>query len=462
MYTLFRGFSKKEHQVAIVYDKDTGYTLMKPMYDDYFGYKVQKKVGKRTIEDFVPTAKRIDAFASHKKESYNRVDFFNTIGMIDTLAFSGCKNVEVVSYEGVDYHDKDTLIASLLENGVDCSLNLFEGSKIDVSFPCISYTSADDIPITPNTLEGFGAKITKQLHFKTMKQGKIIFDGEITTIPNSAFQGQSRLTSFVIPGSVTKIEKYAFQKCTGLTSIVIPEGVTYVGGYAFDGCSNVSSLIIGDSVTRIDAGAFYNNTKLADVTVGVALTEVSNKIENGTSTYQYPFDGCPNIKTLTYKEGCTNIVNTRIQSISVLNLPSTATKIASAAFRNCDALTTVDFPDSITTFGENSFSYCDGFETITLPDNVSNIANGVFSNCPKLASVVYRGKTYTNYYELMAAFEANDVICGTTAFSLTALDMSNPTPVLGSMFLYTSSDNEIITPTTSTGWGANIVGNVIE
>lgn len=406
MYTLFRGFSKKEHQVAIVYDKDTGYTLMKPMHDDYFGYKVQKKVGKRTIEDFVPTAKRIDAFASHKKESYNRVDFFNTIGMIDTLAFSGCKNVEVVSYEGVDYHDKDTLIASLLENDVDCSLNLFEGSKIDVSFPCISYTSADDIPITPNTLEGFGAKITKQLHFKTMKQGKIIFDGEITTIPSYAFNGQSRLTSFVIPGSVTRIDDYAFRGCTGLTSIIIPEGVTYL-----------SSTV---------------------------------------------FDACPNIKTLTYQEGCTNILNTNIQSLSVLNLPSTATKISSEAFSNCDALTTVDFPNSITTFGENSFSYCDGFETITLPDNVSNIANGVFSNCPKLASVVYRGKTYTNYYELMAAFEANDVICGTTAFSLTALDMSNPTPVLGSMFLYTSSDNEIITPTTSTGWGANIVGNVIE
>ena len=75
----------------------------------------------------------------------------------------------------------------------------------------IWYTSSDSSVVTPYKTNGFGANIISN----TYKNGKgvIKFDGNVTTIGESAFYRCKALTSIIIPNSVTTIGESAFTGC---------------------------------------------------------------------------------------------------------------------------------------------------------------------------------------------------------------------------------------------------------
>jgi len=62
------------------------------------------------------------------------------------------------------------------------------------------------------------------------------------SIPESAFQGCSNLTSVTIGNSVTSLERDAFNSCSSLTSITIPNSVTSIGYSAFN-CKNLATVV---------------------------------------------------------------------------------------------------------------------------------------------------------------------------------------------------------------------------
>ena len=82
------------------------------------------------------------------------------------------------------------------------------------------------------------------------------YNGEDYVIGESAFRGNSSITSIEIPNSVTSIGIRAFYDCSGLTSITIPNSVTSIGNYAFEGCTGLTSVTIPNSVTSIGNYAF--------------------------------------------------------------------------------------------------------------------------------------------------------------------------------------------------------------
>ena len=59
-------------------------------------------------------------------------------------------------------------------------------------------------------------------------------------------EGNTSVTSVVIPNSVTSIGPYAFFYCTGLTSITIPNSVTRIGNYALLDCTSLTSVTMPD------------------------------------------------------------------------------------------------------------------------------------------------------------------------------------------------------------------------
>ena len=95
-----------------------------------------------------------------------------------------------------------------------------------------------------------------QSHTFSNGKGVIKFDGNVTCIGYSAFDGCTSLTSITIPNSVTSIGGDAFYGCSGLTSITIPNSVTSIGSSAFYGCSGLTSITIPNSVTSIRSGTF--------------------------------------------------------------------------------------------------------------------------------------------------------------------------------------------------------------
>ena len=138
----------------------------------------------------------------------------------------------------------------------------------------IRYTTINDKPIGVHNISGFRANIISNTYENGI--GKIVFDGNITTIPDYAFRDCVNLTSVTIGDSVTSIGGYAFSGCSSLKSITIPDSVTSIGNSAFSSCSSLTNITIPDSVTSIGDSAFRNCSSLTSVTIGKSVTSIRN------------------------------------------------------------------------------------------------------------------------------------------------------------------------------------------
>ena len=67
----------------------------------------------------------------------------------------------------------------------------------------------------------------------------LVLPASLTTIEESAFEGNTAVTSVELPGTCTSIGAYAFRNCASLRQILVPAGVTSIGADVFTGCGTV-------------------------------------------------------------------------------------------------------------------------------------------------------------------------------------------------------------------------------
>jgi hypothetical protein len=84
----------------------------------------------------------------------------------------------------------------------------------------------------------------------------------VVRINNSAFAGNTTITSVILPPTVTAIGAQAFEHCSNLRYLVIPGSVTSIGFRAFSHCTSLTNVIIPQSVTTIENGAFADCSRL--------------------------------------------------------------------------------------------------------------------------------------------------------------------------------------------------------
>ena len=92
----------------------------------------------------------------------------------------------------------------------------------------------------------------------------VVVPNTVTTIGRMAFQNQSRLTTVTLSSSVTTIVEKAFMGCTALTSITLPS-VTTIGVDAFNGCTALTTVSLPASITTIGERAFRYCTALTTI-----------------------------------------------------------------------------------------------------------------------------------------------------------------------------------------------------
>lgn len=203
----------------------------------------------------------------------------------------------------------------------------------------------------------------------------------MTSIDNSAFNGDTNLQSVYVPDGVTSIGYFAFRNCTGLTSVHLPNGLTTIEHETFLGCSSLTTIDIPDGVTNIEYEAFRNCTSLVSINLSDGLTTIGEEA----------FYGCSSLESIDIPEGVTSIEYSRTfykcTSLTSVHLPDGMVKIGDSAFEGCSSLTSINIPEGLTTIEMGAFSGCSSLTTITLPNSVKAIGSSAFSRCENLKSI---------------------------------------------------------------------------
>ena len=231
---------------------------------------------------------------------------------------------------------------------------------------------------------------------------------QVTTIPNSCFQGCTNLTNIDL-SNITTLSQLAFKGCAGLTSVDLSSLVNGANS-SFADCTSLSSVTLNPNLSYINFGMFEH----------CALRSISG---NGISSVgQWGIRYCTSLTTVDFPNLTSIKVgaftgDTALTSIDLSNV----TSIENGAFQNCTALTTADL-SSCTTIGSTVFSGCTNLTSVTLPSTAIAINYDTFRGCSKLASINL----------------SNVTSIGTNAFrdctSLTSVDLSSCTSIYNDTF----------------------------
>ena len=125
-----------------------------------------------------------------------------------------------------------------------------------------------------------------------------------------------------------------------------------------DGVVNITSdyiPLVAQVITQPDNEIWYSSTDGKAVTPKVAMVTRSANVEN-------IFDATTNMWVLRYESAVVEIPQDAFsgcKTLATISLPSSVTKIGSAAFKNCTGLTgTFVIPESVTEIGAQAFYKC--------------------------------------------------------------------------------------------------------
>ena len=177
--------------------------------------------------------------------------------------------------------------------------------------------------------------------------------GNLTTISNSQFAGNSLITTVTVPNNITAIQPNAFAYDYGLQSVTLPNTASILEySYIFDNCRGLTNIDIPSNLTALGSNTFTNCHALqGPIVISGALTSLAT----------YTFNN-----------------NYALQS---LTLPNTITTFANYAISNCYNLENVTLPSSLTTIGTYNFQYSYRLTNMTIPSSVTSIGNCAFQYC---------------------------------------------------------------------------------
>ena len=261
---------------------------------------------------------------------------------------------------------------------------------------------------------------------------------------SSAFKGNQRIKSVILPTSVTEIGDDAFSGCINLETVDLPNSIISIGKRSFWGCSKLF-LSISTSVRKIEEGSLtqvknisiQGNSDYFRVQQGMLIDQnngvlLAAAFQSASMNIIVP----NNVKRIGYMAfyggyiqnsivlptglkslgGCAMVNAAR----SAFVIPNTVTIIESGAFASmtnvsledgnpyfyqtgnfivekatnrlitvCDrSCISVSIPCGIKTIAEYAFAFCQRLNDVIIPNSVEYIESSAFIACKTLKSIV--------------------------------------------------------------------------
>ncbi|MBO7300013.1 MAG: leucine-rich repeat protein [Tidjanibacter sp.] len=320
------------------------------------------------------------------------------------------------------------LTAAIAFVGCDAPKSPVDGSLSGIKGESnkIYYTSQSNVIVNPVGAEDWGVSITENTNIDGV--GCICFSGDVTIIPEGAFEMNSDLTSILLPSTLVTIGERAFMNCARLTEITIPDSVISIGASAFTGCVALQSVSLGNGLRSIGDNAFAACQSLLAIDIPEGIEEIGKNAIPANTSYTLPSEfiityrttdsqiipisefsswaeslGVDYIVSHTFKNGEGKIVfNKRLTQVGFnyvesytsygdtlleVTIPESVTIITSSAFANCYYLQKINFPTGLTEIGYAAFYGCHSLTEATIPQGVKEIEGYAFEGCSSLTKL---------------------------------------------------------------------------
>ena len=244
---------------------------------------------------------------------------------------------------------------------------------------------------TGNQVTGYGLKRVGTKAYRYIR-----FAGPVTEIDASAFEGQSNITTVILPSSVTTIKENAFKDCSGLTDIDLggnvktikekaffdcnalpyidlPEGLESIGDQAFAVCGSFSYVYLPSSLSEIGSGVFESSSYIEEF-AGAYAYDDRHLIKDGR-LIAFAAGEIGDNYTEVVPEGVTVIDRGAYagSTMAGIVLPETLVEIGPSALAQCFYLKNLTIPASVTKIHDFAFEECEGLEWVKIKKSDSMI-----------------------------------------------------------------------------------------
>lgn len=224
------------------------------------------------------------------------------------------------------------------------------------------------------------------------------------------FNGNTQLTSVVLPKNADAVGDYMFNGCEKLTKVTLPESIEVIGETAFDKCG-IKTFEMPPKLKIIGPWAF-RNSMITSVDFPASLDSIgdyafqSAKLEsldlkNVTKLGAYAFSGSKiaGVAKLGKIKKVPGYAFQYVTGLTGLVLPDGLESIENYAFYQDDKIKSLALPKSLKKIGDNAFAYCSNLAQLTYGDLLEDVAPTAFlgtawiKNARGDKGVVYFGPT---------------------------------------------------------------------
>ena len=214
-------------------------------------------------------------------------------------------------------------------------------------------------------------------------------DYQVVSIGPRAFEGQTNLTSVVLPDSIVMIGDYAFSDCTNLINMNIPNKIIDIGTGSFSGCESLTSITLPESLVSIGDSAFkdctglieinYNAISVLDLTPSILGNNIFDNAGRDASgivvNIGASVERIPAYLFNPYASNSWSSTRPKILSIK-FDENSKCIEIGDCAFRALDELTEINLPNSLISIGEDLFRLNNNLE-YNVKDGLKYLGNDI-------------------------------------------------------------------------------------